>query len=169
MNNSPEDLKGIGGWLTFVALGVVVTPLVLAWEYITTLDAEFRASGGSLSWTHLVHNLATVSVPPGESITALWTHYAVLGLIAWSIANVVMFFRHNRKFPVSWVLFMVALIGLTFWGDPAEGTKQVIPSALWCWYMLTSKRVKNTFTRKIQVPAFREELLELPRGGAKDE
>lgn len=139
-----EPLKGIGGWLALVALGVILMPFFLAYSLASTLTA-FQYLGSAPA------NLATLIILEAAVIS---------GFFVLSIVLAVKFFKTRASAPKLYIgllaglaafnLFeVVALVGITGKAADPESMKDLIRSvlaaAVWIPYMLISKRVKKTF------------------------
>ena len=148
---------GLGGWLTLVAIGMVLAPLRLSVMILVTFVPLFQNG----TW-------ATLTTPGSEQYHPLWAPLLVfeivgnLGFVAVYAVMIFLFFRKSRRFPQ--VYIAAALINLCFLAfdawlcsfvlpdepilDP-DTTKEIVRSlastAIWVPYMLVSKRVKNTF------------------------
>jgi hypothetical protein len=151
------DLAGIGGWLILVAIGVTVTPFRLlvtsftvhgrffdqsVWEVLTTPGSEsYHAGLGALLLVEIVCNLLLV-------VAATW--------------QVFLFYRRKRLFPklyiATLVFSLVLMIGDGWAADqivkstaPDNNYKDIytllLQAFIWIPYMLTSRRVRQTFTR----------------------
>jgi len=60
--------------------------------------------------------------------------------------------RRSRHFPKAWIatfwtIIILALIGAETTHETEEVARIAVYAALWTWYLLVSKRVKNTFTK----------------------
>lgn len=156
-----SDLKGLGGWLILVGIGVIVSPLRLALEIGPLFYSLF--TNGSFEY---------LTTPGTEAYHQLWWPllmfelvFNVLMLIA-AVGLIYLFFSKHYLFPK--VYIAVALISLVFipldaWFgsfvitdeamfDP-ETTKEfvrvLIGAAIWVPYMLVSERVKATFVEHL--------------------
>ena len=149
--NENAGLVGIGGWLILVAIGVIAAPILLL--------SSIRQFEGML-----IQLKTTIGVP--ESYITLFesmNFFNYLFLLA-SFAMVYLFFYKKRNFPKMYIIYSVLsiIIGSSFiiamysilpeyafftiW-DQLKGTflTSLLSSIAWIMYMLTSRRVKNTF------------------------
>lgn len=157
----PETLSpsGLGGWLALVGLGLVISPLRLGGILILTFPPMFQDG----TW-------AILTTPGNEAYHPLWgplilfeiavntTLLLTVGLLLW------LFFTKSLYFPKAFigftavnVLFIVSdtwLVSLVLPDqpmlDPETGRelfRAFIGAAIWIPYMLTSKRVDNTFVK----------------------
>ena len=159
--NENKDLKGLGGWLILVGLGVVLAPLRLLimvvplyqplfeegmWEALTTFGSEvYHPLWGPL----LIGEIAFNSI-----------------MILASIYLIYLFFSKHYMFPKVYIgILLISLIFIPFdsWlvtfilpdepmFDPdttKEFARTLIASIIWIPYMLVSKRVKATFVEKM--------------------
>jgi hypothetical protein len=151
------ELKGLGGWLILVAIGVVLSPMNIVRESFATFEPLFRDN-----------TFADISDPSSPSFVNYLTEYVYAALlintlfVVWAILNVVWFFTKNAKFPRSFRYFLLsaltAMIGdialstnFTSFEEAFDATakkdifKSCINAAIWVPYTMVSKRVKNTF------------------------
>jgi hypothetical protein len=150
-------IKGLGGWLILVGLGVVLSPLRMAYEAFTIYGPLFR--------DNTLRDIADPSSPSFVSYMAEFIYAEMFFnalFVGWAILNVVWFFTKSAKFPRSWRYFLVATLAFLV-GDSAVGTnfmpsneafdaatmkaifQSCISAAIWVPYTVVSKRVKNTF------------------------
>lgn len=149
----------IGGWLFFVAIGVIGSPIRFLISLIRDILPAF--SGGV--WPKL-------TTPGGELYHPLWAPLLVSELvlnvifIALSIFIAILFFQKRKRFKplmlgflLSNLLLVVAdyviagqIPAVASQRDP-ESLKEVfrtlVGCAVWVPYLLSSKRVKGTFVR----------------------
>ena len=154
-----SELKGLGGWLILVGIGVVLSPIRLLVIYIPIYKPIFEDS----TW----EALTTVG---SEVYNPLWAPL-LLGEIAFNSILVVaslyllyLFFSKHYFFPKFYIGIVVVtfiFIPLDAWvvtrvlpGEPMfdpETTKEfaraLIGVVIWVPYMLVSKRVRATFVR----------------------
>jgi hypothetical protein len=150
---------GLSGWLVLVGIGVVVSPLRLAYFLLQTYLPMFRDG----TWE-------TVTTPGSASYHPFWGPL-LLGeiivnsaFILMSIYLLYLFFRKSSRFPKTYVVFLIAnfsfILADAFAAqvvlpdqpvlDPQTGRefgRAVFAAVVWIPYMLVSKRVKNTFVR----------------------
>ncbi|GAA4360552.1 DUF2569 domain-containing protein [Kangiella marina] len=158
-DDDPNYLKGLGGWLIVVAIGIVLNPILLSYQ----LNQELfpLISDGTL---------AVLSDPSSdyyiEYFAALF--YAELALniallLAW-LSLLFLFFYKHKAFPRIFIL-VISLVPFIVLLDSvmvnkilpevsifnAETIKllarSIVYAAIWIPYMLMSERVKKTFTR----------------------
>lgn len=151
VNNS---LRGISGWLVLPALGVLVSPFVLA----LSIRGSFNAAKLD-GWTIL-------TTPGSEHYNALWAPtllfelIANLGLFVFAVLLLILFFKRRRSTPAFYIAFLIANVAVQlvdvimagFMTPLADATKEisgltrgVLSAALWSAYFLSSTRVKSTF------------------------
>ncbi|GAB5453192.1 MAG: hypothetical protein Hals2KO_35200 [Halioglobus sp.] len=158
--SNDDELKGLGGWLILVGIGVIVAPIRLlatyipvykpifedgTWEALTTVGSEaYDPLWGPLLISEIVYNSTMVFL---------------------SIYLIYLFFSKNHLFPkvyIAIVAVSLVFIPLDAWlvtkvlpaepmFDP-ETTKEfvrvLVGALIWVPYMLFSKRVKLTFVEK---------------------
>lgn len=150
-------LRGIGGWLVLVAIGLVVRPVILVAHLTTGYTAVFQAD----TW-------ASLTSPGGASYHPIWSVVLLgevltnIGLLVFSILLLVLFFRMNRIFPkLAMAYFAIAV--LTAGADAAvvpmlptvtdeivqDGSQELfratIQALIWIPYLALSRRVHATF------------------------
>lgn len=151
--DSSSRLVGIGGWLFFPMLGTILGPLaiiILIFSYFSGLET-------------INANLAT------ESGFGIWHSYYITDslinatLLPLTILNLVLLFTRRTSFPWTFILLQLLVVGtdiiLVAIETGMEGLAAneqtltslpglIISSLIWCSYMLSSQRVKATFTRR---------------------
>lgn len=159
--DTKKDLKGLGGWLILVGIGIVVAPFRLIYEY------------GPMYYSIFTDGSFDVLTTPGSEIyNSLWAPlligealYNSLLVLA-SIYLIYLFFSKHYLFPkiyIAIVTFSLFFIPLDAWVgslviideamfDPAttkEFVRALVSAVIWIPYMLVSKRVKATFVEYI--------------------
>ena len=153
-----ERLKGIGGWLAFIALGLIASPIRIGFDLYK----------GRVLYSLDFWNTATAA--DGASYSPYWGPLLVftllgnLTLLTFSVLMLVFFFQKRRHFPRLFICFLLGTAVLqifdqvgssivsdeSVFSDPKE-LRPVIRSlsacAIWIPYMLKSRRVKLTFIR----------------------
>jgi hypothetical protein len=147
-------LKGIGGWLAFVAFGQVVGILrliVSVGQYVQSVSDDVWKRFPTAIWGEIVMNIA---------------------LIGFCIYTASLLFSHSRRFPKFFIAELVIAIILPiidlFWvagifsvslnrpmsefmklepQDVGQIFAGVIGAAIWIPYVLRSRRVANTFIK----------------------
>jgi hypothetical protein len=149
--------QGLGGWLTLVALGLLVTPVMLAFHLLGTY-LPILTDG----------TLQTLSDPNSTAYHPLWVPlitFEVVGNLLMFLGYcylLFIFFKRSKTFPKSYIFLSVAaliFIAVDFFAadlipaiasqDDSENMQQLIRAivgcAVWVPYMLKSERVKATF------------------------
>lgn len=156
---APGDpaLAGIDGWLLWVALGVIVSPLRLAWAIFSSIG------------TYSLEKWTVLTAVDGTAYHPLWAPELLLELggnvacLVCSLLLAVLFFQRRRSAPKVFIGFHVGrvlFLALDAWmlsqipaASHSDGARwapvvrQAISSALWVSYFLCSERVRATFTR----------------------
>jgi magnesium-transporting ATPase (P-type) len=165
-NSQGTELRGLGGWLILVGIGVVFAPLRLALFILATYVPMF--SDGT--WEALTS-------PGSADYHALWGPLIVGEIIFNTIMIlagvylIYLFFSKHHLFPrlyIAVVLITLLVIPIDAWlvtliipGKPAfdpatlkEFIRTLVGAMIWVPYMFISKRVKQTFVEKAHsVPA----------------
>jgi hypothetical protein len=156
-----KELKGLGGWLTLVGLGVIISPIRLLVTYIPIYKPIFEDG----TWEVL-------TTPGTEVYNSFWAPLLIgeitynLMLVGVSIYLIYLFFTKHYLFPrfyiaiiaVSLVFLLLDAWLITFVlpDEPmfdAETSQEIfrmlIGAVIWVPYLLLSKRVKATFVEKM--------------------
>ena len=151
------ERKGIGGWLIFVVIGLVISPFRIAYFLAAAYWPIFRDD----TW----HQLTT---PGTHAYHALWAPLLCfelignLGMMALALVTLVSLLRRKRGTPrlaIAWLAFAAAYVAVDYFVAnliPAvaalpsqESAKELLRSlvvaAIWIPYFLVSKRVEATF------------------------
>jgi hypothetical protein len=151
-------LRGIGGWLVLVAIGLIARP-VLSVVSLVQLAPALSAD----AWYRLTD-------PAGTAYHPLWAPlllFEVAANVALAVASVlliVLFFQQRRMFPRTFVALLAAQVVVTLVdaagtallpadeaGPAMESIELAVStlssSVVWILYLLRSRRVKLTFVR----------------------
>ena len=154
-----EEIKltGLGGWLFFVGLGLLISPIsvcsVLLTEFLPLFSTEFFSS---------VTSEISEDYIPGYSFLISYEILGSLILIFASFYLLFLYFKQSKFFPSYYIylrLFAVIHIALDIiffkmifpeepMFDPSTArdlSQGILSAAIWIPYMLRSRRVKNTF------------------------
>ncbi len=156
-----DKLKGLGGWLFLVGMGVVIYPI----RVLATTVPDYPSMFTDGTWE-------AVTTVGSEAYNPLWEPLLIgeiiynLGMVVVQIYLIYLFFSKSYRFPKFYIAIVVVsliFIPLDAWlvsfvlpdepmFDP-ETTKEflrlLIGSLIWVPYMLVSKRVKATFVEKV--------------------
>ena len=156
-----SNLKGLGGWLILVGIGVVVGPFRLAAEFVPLYYSIFTDG-----------TFEVLTTQGSEAYNPMWGPLLVFEtifnslIILASCYLIYLYFSKHYLFPkvyITIVLFSLVFIPVDAWlasfvlpdepmFDPAttkELAKTIFTAVIWVPYMLISKRVKVTFVEKI--------------------
>ena len=156
-----KELKGLGGWLILVGLGVVLSPFVLVYAF------------GPMFYTIFTDGSFEMLTTPGTEVYhALWSPFLITEalyntiMLFASIYLIYLFFSKHYLFPKVYIILVtisLIFIPLDSWAytfilpdepifDP-ETMKQFLrtlgAAMIWIPYMLVSKRVRETFVEHI--------------------
>ncbi|MFN3581823.1 MAG: DUF2569 domain-containing protein [Pseudomonas sp.] len=156
-----DELKGLGGWLILLGIGLVISPIRLLFVLIPTYKPIFEDG----TW-EAVTNPASIDYIPHLAVLLIGEMAANTVVILAFFYLIYLFFSKHYLFPK--VLICVAavsviMIPLDAWlvtkvfpdeqmFDP-ETTKEFLRSlvfaGIWIPYMFLSKRVQQTFVKEV--------------------
>ncbi|MDH5178179.1 MAG: DUF2569 domain-containing protein [Gammaproteobacteria bacterium] len=156
-SNEDKDLKGLGGWLILVGIGVVLSPIRLLVTFVPLYIPIFQDG----TWEMLTTEGAEAYNPLWAPMLMLEIGYNVI-MVFVSIYLIYLFFTRHYLFPKVMIVVMAAsivFIPLDAWlitfivpGEAVfdsetlrEFSRVLIAGCIWIPYMLVSKRVKLTF------------------------
>lgn len=154
-----KNLEGIGGWLYFVAIGIVISPFKIIAMILPTYYNLFRDG----SWKVL-------TTPGSEAYNPLWAPVLIaelsvnIVLVAIWIYVGYIFFTRKKVFPkwyIGMLIFSVVFILIDSFAlklvlpdeqvfdtqTLKEFLRGIVAVLIWVPYTLKSKRVKLTFVR----------------------
>lgn len=152
-----DNVQGLGGWLIVVAIGIVFTPIKIAFDTMTLYSEIFTEGYWDL-----------LTTPDTEYYHMLWKPIFLgeigfnLMLLALWLWVALLFFNKKRQFPkwyigallATFVLIIVDALAVKlvlpdvpmFDADTGkEVLRTLVSCVIWIPYMLVSKRVKATF------------------------
>lgn len=150
-------LCGLRGWLIWVSIGIVISPLLQIVSFAQNIEGYFSLD----VW----HNVAVPSGVDYDPLFGPLLTLEMLGnqtLITMSFLTLYLFFAKRSLFPKVFIVFsiftLIFLLTDSILGEQipmiAEGTdpeesraigRAIGRCVIWCPYMLMSKRVKATF------------------------
>ncbi|MGD9368969.1 MAG: DUF3857 domain-containing protein, partial [Desulfobacteraceae bacterium] len=153
-----RDLEGLGGWLALVMIGLFIRPMVVLKAMI-----ELFPVFGTDYWFNVEGMIRTEYMGVfkllvgGEIATNLI-------LIALLVVLICLFFKKRSAFPRLFIVVTLAQFGmvtidtaaadfLVIESDPEPGqggelARDLIFAVIWCMYMVKSRRVQHTFTKR---------------------
>jgi transglutaminase-like putative cysteine protease len=151
-------LNGIRGWLVLIGIGICLMPILLLNQIVQSLPAY------ALSRWNMLTSPSASSYHPAWMPVLLLELICNLGYLVFSILLIVLYFQKRRSFPMVFVVMRVLYLlmlsveamvvpilqqagGAHEAGSTGEVIRFAVPTVIWVWYMLVSKRVKATFTR----------------------
>jgi hypothetical protein len=159
-------LKGIGGWLILVGIGLFGVLVARAFRSLRDFRLLTSGTAARLSSPHAAGYI------PGYLHLIHVELSIVLAMIAVNAAVLILFVRESRWFPRAYIAFLIVgvVVGVTdhilatnsvhgasrelqerMAGELATGNirefANMVGAAIWILYTSVSKRVKNTFVR----------------------
>lgn len=155
--NTPSSAKEplpIGGWLIVVSIGIIITPIILAYniysgDYFNLTSWVFISSKGSEGYNVF------------WSLTIIYELFINCILFVYSILLGILFVKRRTIFPLHYIWFriinlvflVIAAVLVTQINSPylndvsyvKELSRAFFSSLIWIPYMIYSQRVKDTF------------------------
>jgi len=143
------DLKGLGGWLIVVAVGLLLAPFA----YVGNIVTDYPLLSGSGSQNPFI------AEPPFGHLVAVEIGIST-AFVAALIALNVLFYSKKRAFPAWMIVFLVAQLSVSVLlylavvvvvpsldATPvlAQLVRPLLAALIWIPYFRLSKRVKATF------------------------
>lgn len=156
-----SKLKGLGGWLILVGIGVVMNPIRL----LVTLVPIYKPIFEDGTWEALTTEGSEVYRPYFGSLLIGEIAFNAI-ILAASIYLIYLFFSKHYLFPKLFIGVAAAslifipldawMVSKVFPGEPmfdletaAEFVRALIVGAIWVPYMLVSERVRVTFVDRM--------------------
>lgn len=158
MNNETRiKAPSIGGWLMCVALGLLISPLIVSYTLIDTITALTRQG----VWHALVTKGAETYNPVLAYLCVFEVVWNIL-LLFGTILTITLFLKKDRRFPAAYIVLLVlpivvTMVELQILSNSSVGAqllnkdtgtsllRSIITAVIWVTYILNSKRVDNTF------------------------
>lgn len=150
---------GIRGWLLLPALGVVSSPVMIGMSFFGNLGV-YRAE----SW-HALTSPGGAAFHPDWALLLIFELCANLGLLVLAGLSLILFFRRRTSAPTVYIAMLIASFCVqaldlylartipAMEGEMANGMRSLARSLVgvmvWVPYMMRSKRVRATFTRRL--------------------
>lgn len=162
METAQNKLKGLGGWLVLPALGLIVTPLRMAFQFYRDMLPALAPE----TWNALTDSSSTAYHPLWGPLI-VFEVTANLALFFFTLWLLWIFFRKSKHVPRFFVIWLVLLVAIQIADlllvnqipalaaqptDPEslkDLTRSIIGAAIWIPYFMKSKRVKNTFIEPV--------------------
>jgi len=152
-----NDLKGLGGWLILVGIGITISPFITSYELYSLYLPIFQDG----SFDMLTNPAYTMYIPHFETLIYIEIGINCIIILA-SFYLIYLFYSKNRLFPKLYIalaafypMFLVAdawAVNFVIPDAPIfdeetirQVTRSIIGAVIWIPYMLMSERVKNTF------------------------
>jgi hypothetical protein len=162
MKSATNGPVGIGGWLLLPALGLIATPLVLAFGIYKDLLPALRPD----VWNAVTdpHSTTYNSLLGPLIVYEVLVSLTLFAFTLWLLWN---FFTKSRRAPKLFVIWLAASAGTRILDhllssqilavaekpfDPADVrdlVHSIVAAAIWIPYFLRSERVKNTFIEPV--------------------
>lgn len=146
--------SGLGGWLILPAIGLVLTPFRMGFQFFTDLRPVFDAD----VWRQL-NDASRAGHQPMLPTVIIAEMVANVAVFAFTLVLIWFFFRKSRRAPRLFIIWLILLavvqvvdtalissLGLRVDGESMRDVvRSLVAAAIWIPYFLVSKRVKNTF------------------------
>ncbi|MBM3621629.1 MAG: DUF2569 domain-containing protein [Alphaproteobacteria bacterium] len=153
-DGAQDGPRGLGGWLILPAIGLVLSPLRMGFQFFTDLWPVFDSE----IWRQLNdasrpgHRPMLPTLIMGETV-------ANVVMFAFTLVLIWFFFRKSRYAPRLFIVWLALLLvvqvvdtalisslGIRVDGESMRDVvRSLVAAAIWIPYFLVSKRVKNTF------------------------
>jgi uncharacterized membrane-anchored protein len=151
-NTKLKPVKGAEGWLTFVGLGLIVTPLLAVFNLFQIDWSGFSEFSSDLQSLILIEQLVSLVVA-GFAVYLLYLmakskKQFPLFYIIWASCSIIFMFG---DYAISYSIFsnyeMTPEITTALSDVVGQVGRSIVAGAIWIPYMLLSRRVKATFTK----------------------
>lgn|SRR5699024_3718446 len=151
LNTGPS---GLGGWLILMAIGLVVTPMILLF---TITEYNLPIFNDTAIWDTFTDPNSTYYLPLFSPLV----YFELIGniiILLFSFLFLYLFFTKKKLFPNMYFWFLIANLVFIFIDEVLtnsmfeleefafqETLRQALTCAIWLRYLKVSKRVRNTF------------------------
>ncbi len=146
--------RGIGGWLILPAIGLVLSPLRMGFQFFSDLLPVFDSD----VWRQL-NDASRVGHQPMLPTLIVAELVANVAMFIFTLVLIWFFFRKSRRTPRLFIIWLILLlvvqvvdtalissIGVPVDRDSVRDiVRSLVAAAVWVPYFLVSKRVRNTF------------------------
>ena len=165
METALNEPRGIGGWLILPALGLVITPFRMGFQFYRDLLPALAPE----TWNALTDS-SSAAYHPLWGPVIVFEVVANLALFVYTLWLLWLFFNKSKRAPRLFIIWLVSLaatqiIDLLLTNqipavasqptDPEsikDVTRSIIGAAIWIPYFMKSKRVHNTFIEPVSDP-----------------
>ncbi|AKE53166.1 DUF2569 domain-containing protein [Kangiella geojedonensis] len=168
-DNDSNHLKGLGGWLILVGIGITISPFITSYQLYSLYIPIFQDG----SFDMLTNPAYTMYIPNFETLIYIEIAINCIIIVA-SFYLMYLFYSKNRLFPKLYIalaafypVFLLADAWAVNFVMPdvpifdeetiKQVSRSVIGAVIWIPYMLMSERVKLTFVNP--QPSINDELL----------
>lgn len=168
-DNDSNHLKGLGGWLILVGIGITISPFITSYQLYSLYIPIFQDG----SFDMLTNPAYSMYIPNFETLIYIEIAINCIIIVA-SFYLMYLFYSKNRLFPKLYIalaafypVFLLADAWAVNFVMPdvpifdeetiKQVSRSVIGAVIWIPYMLMSERVKNTFVNP--QPSINDELL----------
>ena len=153
-----NEPKGIGGWLLLPAVGLIIMPFSLAYQF----HQDILPALAPETWNTLT-NTGSPAYHPLWGVAIVFEVVANVGLFCFTLWLLVLFFKKSKKIPKLVIIWLLATAVVQIFDllltrqipliashpvsmDTVKNIgRSIVGIAIWVPYFLRSRRVKNTF------------------------
>jgi hypothetical protein len=162
METTSNEPRGIGGWLILPALGLIITPFRMGFQFYHDLLPVLASE----TWNALTDS-GSAAYHPLWGPVLIFEVVANLALFAYTLWLLWLFFNKSKRVPRLFIIWL-ALLAVTQIIDllltnqiPAVASqptdpesikdvaRSIIGAAIWIPYFMKSRRVDNTFIEPV--------------------
>src|SRR5690625_4066052 len=153
-NNLDTGPRGLGGWLILMAIGLVITPIIL---FFTITEYNLPIFNNTELWDAFTDRNSEYYTP----LFSFLVYFELIGniiILFCSFLFLYLFFTKKRLFPKIYFWFLIVNLVFIFIDEVLtnrmfvfeefafrETLRQTLTCVIWLRYLKVSKRVRNTF------------------------